>query len=197
MSSRSRAGRIRLAGVSRLRAMNASRSRCQRSRAKSTKRRYPAASFGPHSLAISSAMRTGSAITSSVDPSGKYARYAGSRRVSVSQSARSSPTAASGSATRSGTVSTVGPVSNSYPRTDRRPARPPGTASRSRIVTSRPDPARCSAQASPPSPAPTTTTRSVRPVTIRIPASLALRGPSLCRCRRGRPLGPGSLMDDR
>src|SRR3712207_419190 len=67
-------------------------------------------------------------------------------------------------------VSTVGPVSKAYPCSCSRPARPPGTLSRSTTVTWRPAAARCRAQASPPRPAPTTTTRSVGPVTCRTTA---------------------------
>ena len=65
-------------------------------------------------------------------------------------------------------VSTVGPVSMRNPATSIRPARPPGVASRSMTVTSRPRPARCSAAASPASPAPATTTWLVGPLTVRI-----------------------------
>src|SRR5690349_481018 len=64
----------------------------------------------------------------------------------------------------SGMVSTVGPVSIRYPPTSRRPARPPGVASRSTTVTARPRPARCSAAASPARPAPTTTTSPDAPL---------------------------------
>src|SRR5689334_18179084 len=68
----------------------------------------------------------------------------------------------------SGMVSTVGPVSIRYPPASRRPARPPGVASRSTTVTVRPRPARCSAAASPARPAPTTTTSPDAPLTVRI-----------------------------
>src|ERR1700730_6476091 len=68
----------------------------------------------------------------------------------------------------------------------RRPALPPGTDSRSMTVTSRPAAARCSAQARPPRPAPTITTRSVRPVTFRItsPNKSPARRPTLPGRRR-------------
>src|SRR3954447_14093617 len=81
-------------------------------------------------------------------------------------------------------VSTVGPVSNSYPPPASRPARPPGTDSRSTTVTCRPAAARCKALARPPSPAPTTITRSVGPVTVRIiaPGSVVF---SSCRAMGG------------
>ncbi len=67
-------------------------------------------------------------------------------------------------------VSTVGPVSTRYPPSSSRPARPPGSASRSTTVTRRPAPSRCSAADRPASPAPTTTTWSVRPGTVRVTA---------------------------
>src|ERR1700747_1882723 len=63
---------------------------------------------------------------------------------------------------------TVGPGSKRYPSTSSRPARPPGTGSRSTTVTARPRPARCSAAASPARPAPTTTTSPAAPLTVRI-----------------------------
>src|SRR5579875_3564353 len=69
-----------------------------------------------------------------------------------------------------GMVSTVGPVSIRYPPQSIRPARPPGTVSRSTTVTLRPRPARCSAAARPARPAPTTTTSSAAPVTVRTPS---------------------------
>src|SRR5690349_24914022 len=65
-------------------------------------------------------------------------------------------------------VSTVGPVSNRYPSTASWPIRPPGPSARSSTVTCRPVPASRRAQARPPSPAPTMTTFSVGPVTVRI-----------------------------
>src|SRR5256885_1766361 len=86
-------------------------------------------------------------------------------------------------------VSTVGPVSNSYPPSVRRPVRPPGTGSRSTTVTSRPAAARCSAQASPPSPAPTMTTCPVGPVTVftRPPSYRSVEAPSSSPERPGSP----------
>ena len=64
-------------------------------------------------------------------------------------------------------VKTVGPVSNSNPRSLIRPALPPGILSRSTTVTFRPAPARRIAVDSPASPAPTITTSSVLPLTVR------------------------------
>src|SRR6185437_4951286 len=89
-------------------------------------------------------------------------------RTRSSRPAALSPTAANASSMRSGMVSTVGPVSMRYPPASRRPARPPGVASRSTTVTARPRPARCSAAASPARPAPTTTTSPDAPLTVRI-----------------------------
>ena len=88
---------------------------------------------------------------------------------------------------RSGMVSTVGPVSKRYVPSpaglgsSSSPLRPPGTSSRSRTVTSRPAPTRRRAADSPASPAPTMTTRSVLPGTVRMRRAYG-RGPA-------RPLG--------
>ncbi len=93
-------------------------------------------------------------------------------------------------------VSTVGPgvepVGPEPPRAARTPARPPGTASRSSTVTRRPAPASRSAADSPASPAPTTTTWSVGPVTVRVrpgshPASRAARLPAVVPAAITRP----------
>ena len=64
-------------------------------------------------------------------------------------------------------VKTVGPVSNSKPRSLIRPALPPGMLSRSMTVTFRPAPANRIAADKPASPAPTITTSSVLPDTVR------------------------------
>ena len=74
------------------------------------------------------------------------------------------------------------------------PLRPPGTSSRSSTVTSRPAPARRSAADSPASPAPTTTTRSVGPLTVRI----ASRGSDRADRRGVRELDqrPGPRLGD-
>src|SRR5689334_18471662 len=84
-----------------------------------------------------------------------------------------------------------------------RPIRPPGNGWRSRTVTVRPRPASCSAADSPARPAPTTTTRSDLPPTVRISCRLLLSRLS-CRalrayrrhvdqCRPHRLVEPGAV----
>src|SRR5690348_4033181 len=76
------------------------------------------------------------------------------------------------------------------------PARPPGIGARSTTVTLRPAPARCSAADNPPRPAPTTTTDSVDPGTVRI-ASGRYRRAQEADCAAGRPLRGGVQIDGR
>src|SRR5262245_16082846 len=72
----------------------------------------------------------------------------------------SAPAAANVARSSSGIVIIVGPVSMWNPAPANTPARPPGTDSRSSTVTSCPRRTRLAAAASPPSPAPITTTRT-------------------------------------
>src|SRR6187455_2524735 len=72
----------------------------------------------------------------------------------------SAPAAANVALSNSGIVIIVGPVSMWNPASANTPARPPGADSRSNTVTSWPRRTRLAAAASPPSPAPMTTTRT-------------------------------------
>ncbi len=115
----------------------------------------------------------------------------------------SSPSGVEASAIRSGIVSTVGPgVEPVGPRRSRSPRRRPARRAPPRArarVTRRPAPASRIAADSPASPAPTTTTWSVGPTTVRVAtgqpaggagrarrASRAITPPARSRRRRGR-----------
>src|SRR5919199_509536 len=86
----------------------------------------------------------------------------GSTGWSVRYSSMSAPAPAKVDRRMSVMVRTLGPVSIRNPSASRTPARPPGTSSRSRTITSWPLPVRWQAADNPPNPAPTTATLMVR-----------------------------------
>src|SRR5205823_10181187 len=114
----------------------------------------------PAKVRISSTIALRSGRTRSSLPSGKHARYVGSRSRSVRWSSRSAPAAAKVCSSNPTIVRTVGPESIRKPASSTTPARPPGPDSRSTTTTSWPRPARWHAADSPPRPAPTTTVRT-------------------------------------
>ena len=155
-------------------------------------RRQSAPAGGPNAASIRALVTSRSPAVSSRVPSANRCRISGSSGCSSSPAGHRSPVAANRSANTAGMVSSDGPVSNrnvpaSVSRCSR-PSLPPSTSACSQTVTSWPRAARRAAADSPPTPAPTTTTRlTAAAVPSRSACRPGARAASVRSASRTRP----------